>query len=160
MTDSPFSLAGRVALVTGGNTGLGQGIALALAAAGADIAVAGLQPATETGERVRALGRRFIDIQASLRLSQVSRVSAVRTMRPLLRAVSITDITLPGLDVSRKRKSETFSAVNSVWRSLNAIDAPALATIEAHSSLGSALRVSASRNPASTSRAVFSLRSM
>ena len=33
----PFSLAGNVALVTGANTGLGQGIAIALAQAGADI---------------------------------------------------------------------------------------------------------------------------
>ncbi len=34
---NPFSLEGKVALVTGANTGLGQGVALALAEAGADI---------------------------------------------------------------------------------------------------------------------------
>ncbi|MFN3229388.1 MAG: 2-dehydro-3-deoxy-D-gluconate 5-dehydrogenase KduD [Asticcacaulis sp.] len=62
----PFDLSGKVALVTGANTGLGQGIALALAAAGADIAAAGIQEATETGDRVRALGRRFINLQADL----------------------------------------------------------------------------------------------
>ena len=37
----PFNLDGKVALVTGGNTGLGQGMAVALAQAGADIVVAG-----------------------------------------------------------------------------------------------------------------------
>ena len=37
---NPFSLEGKVALVTGANTGLGQGIAVALAEAGADIAAA------------------------------------------------------------------------------------------------------------------------
>lgn len=36
-----FDLTGKTALVTGGNTGLGQGIALALAKAGADIVLIG-----------------------------------------------------------------------------------------------------------------------
>jgi 2-deoxy-D-gluconate 3-dehydrogenase len=36
-----FSLAGKVAVVTGANTGLGQGIAIALAQAGADIVAVG-----------------------------------------------------------------------------------------------------------------------
>ncbi|SBV37444.1 2-deoxy-D-gluconate 3-dehydrogenase [uncultured Stenotrophomonas sp.] len=63
---NPFSLEGKVALVTGANTGLGQGIAVALAAAGADIAGAGIVQAEETGEKVRALGRRFLNIDANL----------------------------------------------------------------------------------------------
>lgn len=60
---NPFSLEGKVALVTGANTGLGQGIALALAQAGADIAAAGIQAPTETEELVKGLGRRFIAIR-------------------------------------------------------------------------------------------------
>ena len=35
-----FSLSGKVALITGGNTGLGQGYAVALAEAGADMFIA------------------------------------------------------------------------------------------------------------------------
>lgn len=74
---NPFSLEGKVALVTGANTGLGQGIALALAAAGADIAGAGIVPADETAEKVRALGRRFLNIEANLiSIEPVERVVA------------------------------------------------------------------------------------
>jgi 2-deoxy-D-gluconate 3-dehydrogenase len=61
-----FNLAGRTALVTGANTGLGQGIAVALAQAGADIVAVGRSPAGETGARVAALGRRFLDVRADL----------------------------------------------------------------------------------------------
>ena len=63
---NPFSLEGKVALVTGANTGLGQGVALALAQAGADIAAAGIAPPTDTEAKVRALGRRFVSIEANL----------------------------------------------------------------------------------------------
>ncbi|SDD21066.1 2-deoxy-D-gluconate 3-dehydrogenase [Massilia sp. PDC64] len=61
-----FNLAGRTALVTGANTGLGQGIAIALAQAGADIVAAGRSPADETAAQVRALGRSFLDVRADL----------------------------------------------------------------------------------------------
>jgi 2-deoxy-D-gluconate 3-dehydrogenase len=61
-----FNLDGRTALVTGANTGLGQGIAIALAEAGADIVAVGRSDATATGAHVAALGRRFLDVRADL----------------------------------------------------------------------------------------------
>jgi 2-deoxy-D-gluconate 3-dehydrogenase len=61
-----FSLAGRTALVTGANTGIGQGIAVALASAGADIVAVGRSSPDETAGLVRAAGRRFHGIEADL----------------------------------------------------------------------------------------------
>ena len=66
MTNSLFDLSGRVAIVTGANTGIGQGIALALAQAGADIAAVGRTPADDTAAKVRALGRRCELVSADL----------------------------------------------------------------------------------------------
>lgn len=61
-----FSLNGRVAMVTGCNKGLGQGIATALAQAGADIVGVNRSPADDTRQQVEALGRQFYDITAEL----------------------------------------------------------------------------------------------
>ena len=52
-----FSLDGRVALVTGASRGLGAGMAVALAAAGADVALhSNAQPAATTADRISAAG--------------------------------------------------------------------------------------------------------
>lgn len=66
MTTDPFRLDGKVALVTGANTGLGQAIAVALANAGADIVAAGRSGAADTGQAVQAAGRRFFEVRADL----------------------------------------------------------------------------------------------
>jgi len=61
MTDR-FSLAGRTALVTGGSRGLGRQMALAFAAAGADVAIVSrkLDACEATAREVEALGRRAL----------------------------------------------------------------------------------------------------
>jgi len=61
-----FDLAGKVALVTGANTGIGQAIAVALAEAGANVAVAGRTPADETLSEIARTGRRALGIAADL----------------------------------------------------------------------------------------------
>src|SRR3546814_7541490 len=62
-------------------TGIGQGIALALAQAGADIAAAGRSPATGTVDQVRALGRKAENFHADL--------SSVAAVQPLIDAAQI-----------------------------------------------------------------------
>lgn len=62
-----FSLKGKVAIVTGGNTGLGQGYVVALAKAGADICVVTYDTNwSKTKELVEAEGRKVEFIQADL----------------------------------------------------------------------------------------------
>ena len=61
-----FNLAGKTAIVTGCNTGLGQGMALALAQAGADIVGVNVTEPDQTQAGVEALGRRFLDLRANL----------------------------------------------------------------------------------------------
>jgi 2-dehydro-3-deoxy-D-gluconate 5-dehydrogenase len=61
-----FDLSGRVAIVTGANTGLGQAIAVALATAGADVALVGRSSMDDTAARIDALGRSSLAIAADL----------------------------------------------------------------------------------------------
>jgi 2-deoxy-D-gluconate 3-dehydrogenase len=84
----PLDISGRVAVVTGANTGIGQAIALALAEAGADIACVGRTPAEETVGRAQAMGRKAAIITADL-----------STIEPVARIVDETLTTLGRLDI-------------------------------------------------------------
>lgn len=61
-----FDLTGKVALVTGANTGLGQGMAVGLAEAGADVMLVSVIPCDETKAKIEALGRRAEDLTVDL----------------------------------------------------------------------------------------------
>ncbi|QHB32450.1 2-dehydro-3-deoxy-D-gluconate 5-dehydrogenase KduD [Yersinia canariae] len=61
-----FELKGKVALVTGCDTGLGQGMAIGLAEAGCDIVGVNIVEPKDTIEKVTALGRRFLSLTADL----------------------------------------------------------------------------------------------
>ena len=66
MIKEAFRLEGKVAIVTGCDTGLGQGMAVALAEAGCDVVGVNRKIPHETAEKINALGRRFMAIQADL----------------------------------------------------------------------------------------------
>jgi 2-deoxy-D-gluconate 3-dehydrogenase len=61
-----FKLDGKVAIVTGSARGIGQAYAIALAEAGADIALVDVIPMDETAEQIQALGRRACVLTADL----------------------------------------------------------------------------------------------
>ena len=61
-----FDLTGKIAIVTGCDTGLGQGMATGLAKAGCDIAGVNIVDPSETKTIIEGLGRKFLDIRANL----------------------------------------------------------------------------------------------
>ncbi len=73
-----MKLDGRVALVTGAGTGIGQALALGLAREGADVAVnyhTSHEGAHQVADEIRAMGRRSLPVQAD-----VSSVAAIKQM--------------------------------------------------------------------------------
>ncbi len=100
-----FDLTGRVAIVTGANTGIGQGLAIALAGAGADVALVGRTPAEQTAECVRAAGRRAAIIGADL--STVAPVQGV--VERTLNELGGVDILVNNAGIIRRADALDFS---------------------------------------------------
>jgi NAD(P)-dependent dehydrogenase (short-subunit alcohol dehydrogenase family) len=70
-----FDLSGRVAVVTGGGSGIGRDTALLLAERGADVVVAGrrLEPLEAAAEAIRALGRRALAVPTDVRRPEAAK---------------------------------------------------------------------------------------
>ena len=66
MTDNPFDLSGKIALVTGGSRGLGLQMVRAFAQAGADVVITSrkLEACEAAADEVRAMGRRALALSA------------------------------------------------------------------------------------------------
>ena len=77
-----FELTGQTALVTGAGRGLGRAIALALAHAGADVALGLREPgsATELVAELEALGRRALPVRMDVRRPEESRAAVAEVI--------------------------------------------------------------------------------
>ncbi len=104
MTDM-FNLIGRKAIVTGANTGIGQGIAVALAKAGADIALVGRSAAAETQAMVQAEGRKAILVEADL--SSIEPVGDV--VSQTIEGLGRVDILVNNAGIIRREDALEFS---------------------------------------------------
>jgi 2-deoxy-D-gluconate 3-dehydrogenase len=100
-----FDLSGKVAVVTGANTGIGQAIALALAEAGADLAAVGRTPAEETIARARGLGRKAEMVAADL--STIEPVG--RVVEEVIARFGRLDILVNNAGIIRRADAVDFS---------------------------------------------------
>ena len=85
MAGSPFSVEGKVTIVTGGGVGIGRSIALEFARAGADVVVASrklenLEPVTA---EIKKLGRRSFAMAVDVRQEDAVKALVARTVKEL-----------------------------------------------------------------------------
>jgi 2-deoxy-D-gluconate 3-dehydrogenase len=114
---SPFDLTGTSAIVTGASTGLGQGMTLALASAGADILLVDHVASDDSARAVRNLGRRAVTLVADL-LKQES-VAAVT--EAALAAFGKIDILVNNAGIIRRAPAIEFS--ESDWDDVMTLNA-------------------------------------
>lgn len=80
--ENRFDLGGRVAVITGGGTGIGRGTALVLAQHGADVVLAGRRrdPLESTAKEVTALGRRAVTVSTDVTTADACRALVGTTL--------------------------------------------------------------------------------
>ena len=97
-----FSLKGKVALVTGSNTGLGQGICRAFAEAGAKVVGVSRRPSTETAELI---GKNFHNVIADLSTTE----PVPRIVEETLKKFGRIDILVNNAGVIKRNDSLDFT---------------------------------------------------
>ncbi|MBN2510627.1 MAG: 2-dehydro-3-deoxy-D-gluconate 5-dehydrogenase KduD [Spirochaetales bacterium] len=105
MNTNMFDLTGKVAIVTGCSTGLGQGISLGLAGAGADIVGVDYVDAPETRQKIETLGRKFLGIKADL--SSIEPLQGI--IDETVKEFSRVDILVNNAGIIRREDSINFT---------------------------------------------------
>jgi len=100
-----FNLEGKIAVVTGASTGLGRGMTLALAGAGADLLLVDHVASGAVEEEVRALGRRA----SSLTIDLALRGSAAAVVARAVRDFGRVDILVNNAGIIRRAPALEFS---------------------------------------------------
>jgi len=100
-----FKLDGKVAIVTGCNTGLGQGMALGLAEAGATIVGVNREIPTETEKMLKKIGAKYHFIQADLSSTSV----LDRVIEDTLKVANKIDILINNAGIIRREDSLKFT---------------------------------------------------
>ena len=105
MASTLFSLAGKTAIVTGANTGLGQAMALALGTAGANVALVGRSVPDETDQMLRADGARTAIVMGDLSDTSV----VARVVAEAENALGPVDILVNNAGIIRREDALSFS---------------------------------------------------
>lgn len=112
-----FKLDGKVAIVTGAGRGIGQAYALALAEAGADVAVVDVIAMDETLAAVKALGRRAVGVKADLAKGEKE---APKIVAKVVKALGRVDILVNNAGIIRREPFLEHSAKN--WNDVISIN--------------------------------------
>ncbi|HVU17367.1 MAG TPA: 2-dehydro-3-deoxy-D-gluconate 5-dehydrogenase KduD [Candidatus Didemnitutus sp.] len=105
-----FRLDGKVAIVTGASRGLGAALAVALAEAGADVALVARSDTDDARRRIEALGRRAIAVPADL----AAKDAADHIMAATVAGLGQADILVNNAGIIRRGSFLEFS--ESDWR--------------------------------------------
>ena len=122
ISDNPYyigscKLQGKVAIITGGDSGIGRAVAYAFAKEGADIAISYLcehKDANETKENIERLGKKCILIPGDLKKEEMSKVVVEKTIKYfgkidiLVNNHGVQFIQESILDITAEQLDETF----------------------------------------------------
>ncbi len=111
MSTNLFDLSGRVAVVTGGTTGLGEAISLGLAEAGADVVPTSrrLEQVSNVAAEIEALGRRSMRVTSDV----LDRVSVQAMHDAVLKEFGKIDILVNAAGITHK--SATLEVEEADW---------------------------------------------